>query len=216
MAHRVLLIDDHTLFRKGVAQLIQMDSSFEVVGAAASGPEGVEIAIRARPDIVLIDLDMPEVSGIETLGLLREAGVDARFVVLTVSDSERDVAAALRAGAHGYLLKDMEPEDLCGSLLKALSGAAVLSDAVVGSVVNTFSRGESAESGPVRNAELTAREDEILSLLADGLNNKAIAKALGISDGTVKVHVKHLLTKLGLHSRLEAAKWKHDQMLQRK
>ena len=216
MTHTVLLIDDHTLFRKGVAQLIQMDPTFNVVGEAASGPEGVEIAVREKPDIVLIDLDMPGVSGIETLGLMKDAGVDARFVMLTVSDHERDVTAALRAGAHGYLLKDMEPEDLCGSLRKALSGVAVLSEAVVGSMVNTISRGESSGPAQSENVELTTREQEILNLLAEGLNNKAIARSLGISDGTVKVHVKHLLNKLRLHSRLEAAKWRHDQLWGRK
>jgi two-component system, NarL family, nitrate/nitrite response regulator NarL len=205
--HSVLLIDDHALFRKGVAQLIQMNSSFCIAGEAASGRAGVEMAIRLKPEIVLIDLNMPEVSGIETLQLMRDAGVSARFIMLTVSDHERDVVAALRAGAHGYLLKDMDPEDLCTTLQKSLTGAAVLSDAVTGSLVQALSGGQRM---PPVESDLTAREVEVLDYLVEGMCNKVIARKLGISVGTVKVHVKHVLRKLDLHSRLEAVVWRHE------
>ena len=135
----ILLIDDHALFRRGVAQLIEMDPAFTVVGEASSGPEGVEMAMRLTPDVILVDLNMPQVSGIETLELMRKAGVRSHVIMLTVSDSERDVVAALRAGAQGYLLKDMNPEDLCPSLKKALAGKPVLSEAVTGSLVHAVS-----------------------------------------------------------------------------
>lgn len=204
----VLLIDDHALFRKGVAQLIQMDPAFKIAGEASSGRAGVEMAVRLKPDVVLIDLNMPEVTGIETLGLMREAGVDARFIMLTVSDNERDVVAALRAGAHGYLLKDMDPEDLCASLQKVLKGTAVLSEAVTGSLVHALSGGLRM---PASQTDLTARELEVFDYLVAGLCNKAIARKLDISVGTVKVHVKHVLRKLDLHSRLEAVVWRHEQ-----
>jgi two-component system nitrate/nitrite response regulator NarL len=203
----VLLIDDHALFRRGVAQLIEMDPEFTVVGEASSGPEGVEMAVRLTPDVILVDLNMPQVSGIATLELMRQAGVNSRIVMLTVSDSERDVVAALRAGAQGYLLKDMNPEDLCPSLKKVLSGKPALSEAVTGSLVHALSAGQRM---PVDPGGLTARELEVLDYLVAGLSNKAIARKLDISVGTVKVHVKHMLHKLDLHSRLEAVVWRHE------
>ncbi|CDY78587.1 Nitrate/nitrite response regulator protein [Caballeronia glathei] len=203
----ILLIDDHALFRRGVAQLIEMDPAFTVVGEASSGPEGVEMAMRLTPDVILVDLNMPQVSGIETLELMRKAGVRSHVIMLTVSDSERDVVAALRAGAQGYLLKDMNPEDLCPSLKKALAGKPVLSEAVTGSLVHAVSAGQPI---PAAQTDLTARELEVLDYLVAGLCNKAIARKLDISVGTVKVHVKHMLHKLNLHSRLEAVVWRHE------
>jgi len=203
----ILLIDDHALFRRGVAQLIEMDPAFTVVGEASSGPEGVEMAMRLTPDVILVDLNMPQVSGIETLELMRKAGVRSHVIMLTVSDSERDVVAALRAGAQGYLLKDMNPEDLCPSLKKALAGKPVLSEAVTGSLVHAVSAGQPI---PAAQTDLTARELEVLDYLVAGLCNKAIARKLDISVGTVKVHVKHVLRKLDLHSRLEAVLWQQE------
>jgi two-component system, NarL family, nitrate/nitrite response regulator NarL len=206
-SHTVLIVDDHALFRKGIAQLIEMESGFRVVGEVGSGLAGVEMAERLKPDVVLVDLNMPGMNGIDTLTMLRERGVEARFIMLTVSDNQRDVVAALRAGAHGYLLKDMEPDDLCVSLKKALSGAAVLSEAVTGSLIEAVATGQPM---PATEANLTAREVEVLDFLAEGMCNKTIARQLGISVGTVKVHVKHVLYKLNLHSRLEAVVWRHQ------
>jgi two-component system, NarL family, nitrate/nitrite response regulator NarL len=203
----VLLVDDHALFRRGVAQLIQMNAGFRVVGEAGSGREGAEMALELEPDVILVDLNMPEMSGVETIALMREQGVEARFVMLTVSDNERDVVAALRAGAHGYLLKDMEPEELCLNLQKVLRGTAVLSEAVTGNLVHALSGGQSLY---VSETLLSAREQEVLDYLVEGLCNKAIARKLDISVGTVKVHVKHLLHKLDLHSRLEAVVWHRE------
>lgn len=203
----VLLVDDHALFRRGVAQLIQMNPAFRVVGEAGSGREGVEMALELDPDVMLVDLNMPEMSGVETIAALRDQGVRARFVMLTVSDSERDVVAALRAGAHGYLLKDMEPEELCVNLQKVLKGTAVLSEAATGNLVQALS---GSQSFCASETLLSAREQEVLDYLVEGLCNKAIARELDISVGTVKVHVKHLLHKLDLHSRLEAVVWHRE------
>jgi len=195
----VLLIDDHALFRKGVAQLIQMNPAFRVVGEASSGRVGVDLAVRLKPDVVLIDLNMPEMNGIETLEMMREHGVDARFLMLTVSDNERDVVAALRAGA-------------CLNLQKALQGTAVLSEAVTGKLFHALSAGQPL---PANQSNLSAREQEVLDFLVEGMCNKEIARKLDISVGTVKVHVKHLLHKLDLHSRVEAVVWHHEHLARR-
>ncbi|CAM2170653.1 DNA-binding transcriptional dual regulator NarL [Paraburkholderia sacchari] len=208
----VLLVDDHALFRRGVAQLIEMNPAFRVVGEAGSGREGVAMALELEPDVMLVDLNMPEMSGIETIALLRDQGVKARLVMLTVSDNERDVVAALRAGAHGYLLKDMEPEELCANLEKVLKGTAVLSEAATGNLVQALSGSQSFRASETL---LSAREQEVLDYLVEGLCNKAIARKLDISVGTVKVHVKHLLHKLDLHSRLEAVVWHREHVARR-
>ncbi len=205
--HTVLIIDDHALFRRGMVQLIDMDTDFRVVGEAASGPAGVEMAERLQPDLILLDLNMPGMNGIETLTLLRERNVGARLIVLTVSDNQRDVVTALRAGAHGYLLKDMEPEDLWENLKRAMKGVSVLSEAITGTLIQAVATNQHV---PTVETDLTARESEVLGFIAEGMCNKTIARELGISVGTVKVHVKHVLHKLNLHSRLEAVVWHHQ------
>ncbi|MEM5327999.1 response regulator [Paraburkholderia sp. JHI2823] len=156
----VLLIDDHALFRRGVSQFIQMNPDFHVVGEAASGREGVVLALDLKPDVILIDLNMPEMNGVETIALLRENGVDPRYIVLTVSDNERDAVAALRAGAHGYLLKDMEPEELCLNLRKVLKGTAVPGESVTGNLFQALSGGQPLHSS---ETDLSAREQEVLA-----------------------------------------------------
>jgi two-component system nitrate/nitrite response regulator NarL len=205
---KVLLIDDHALFRKGVGQIISADPAFEVVGEAASGQEGLDLAEKLMPDMVLIDLNMKGMNGLETLRRFKASSLKARFVVLTVSDAEDDLLEALRAGADGYLLKDMEPEDLCASLLKATTGVTVLQDRLTEVLKNALL--EPVVKTAANDAALTEREHEILECLADGMNNKTIARKLGISDTTVKVHIKNLLRKLNLTSRLEAAVWRHQ------
>ncbi|MPS49366.1 two-component system response regulator NarL [Methylobacillus sp.] len=209
---KVFLIDDHALFRKGVGQMIAADPLFEVVGEASSGLEGLERAPALAPDIVLIDLNMKGVDGLETLRRFKAGSLRARFVVLTVSDAEDDLLEALRAGADGYLLKDMEPEQLCDSLKKIAEGVTVIQDRLT-EVLRQALQEQGSKPGPATpdQVSLTDREQEILQCLADGLSNKAIARKLGISDTTVKVHVKHLLSKLRLTSRLEAAVWAHRQ-----
>lgn len=211
--HEVLVIDDHALFRRGLAQLIAMDDEFTVVGEAASGAEGIDLALRMRPNVILIDLNMPDMNGIETIQALKARNVDSRFVVLTVSDDERDALSALCAGAHGYLLKEMEPEDLCASLKRVARGSCVLDEVVTTRMLQGVATQQRHQQASL--ADLTPRETRVLEFLADGLSNKTIARELGISVGTVKVHVKHVLAKLGLHSRLEAVVWRHEQLKSR-
>jgi two-component system nitrate/nitrite response regulator NarL len=205
---RVLLIDDHALVRKGIEELLQ-SRGIQVVAAVSSGEEGVRRARELVADIILLDIKMPGMSGIETLKSLRASGVRTPVVMLTMSREDADLSAALRGGAQGYLLKDIEPEELVPALEAALRGDNVVAPEMVG----TLARLVQSTAGPEPEArratapfsELTPRELEILEHVADGLSNKMIARALEISDGTVKLHVKGILRKLGMHSRVEAA-----------
>ena len=207
----VIVIDDHPLFRKGVSQLIGMDAQLKLVGEASSGEEGVELARSATPDLILLDLNMKGMSGIDTLLALREAGLDARVVMLTVSDNGDDLIAAIRSGADGYLLKDMEPEELLARIKDALFGRMVISDSLNGLLAQAL-REETVAAGR-STAGLTERERAILACLAGGMSNKLIARELSIAEGTVKVHVKNLLKKLNFRSRVEAAVWAVEQGL---
>ena len=201
----VLVIDDHPLMRKGILQLIALEGSLRVVGEAGDGRQGLELARQLQPGLILLDLNMRGLSGLDTLKALKATDPDVRVVVLTVSDHEDDVVAALRAGADGYLLKDMEPEEVLDGLKAAAQGRMALSEQVTEILANAL-RHES-QPKPADSAKLTEREREILSLIAVGHSNKLIARELKITEGTVKVHVKHLLQKLGLASRVEAAIW---------
>lgn len=201
----LVVIDDHPLFRKGVADLIAMAPELRLLGEAGDGESGVRLALATRPDLVLLDLNMKGLNGIQTLERLRQSDLDARILMLTVSDSEEDVVGALRAGADGYLLKDMEPEEILANLLAAGRGQLVISPRLT----ELIARALRAESQPVQPhaAGLTPREWQVLHLIAEGISNKLIARELGLSLGTVKVHVKHILKKLRLKSRVEAAIW---------
>lgn len=203
--HRLLIIDDHPLFRRGVAQLVSTEPEFDVVGEASGGHEGIEMARRLEPDMILLDLNMKDMNGIEVLKVLKGSGLDSRIVMLTVSDQADDLVAALRAGADGYLLKETEPENLLVKLKEAAEGQVTLSEGLASQLAHSLR----ADSGPKPpdQAGLTEQENRILELISAGLSNKAVARELNISDGTVKVHVKHLLKKLNLRSRLEAAVW---------
>lgn len=202
MSILILLIDDHPLFRKGVAQLVRADDELELAGEASDGVSGLALAAETDPDLILIDLNMKSVNGIETLRRLKAAGVRGRCVMLTVSDDERDVLDAMKAGADGYLLKDMEPEELCQRIKQSVAGTMVLDGSVAGLLAHALNAPPAAT-----HTDLTEREREILGLLSDGRSNKEIARVLGISDATVKVHIKHVLSKLNMKSRLEAAVW---------
>lgn len=201
----VLLIDDHPLLRKGVKQLIDLEEDLTVVAEASNAEAGVREAVEHAPDLILLDLNMPEINGLETLKMLREADVSSRIVVFTVSDNEEDVVAALRAGADGYLLKDMEPEELLANLHQAAMGKMVISDRLTALLAQALQSGRTAKSSDINS--LTPRERQIIKLIAAGLPNKLIARKLSITEGTVKVHVKHLLKKLHLRSRVEVAVW---------
>jgi two-component system nitrate/nitrite response regulator NarL len=202
---RVLLVDDHPLFRRGVAQLIASQPDFEVVGEAASSDEGVSMAASLKPDLVLMDLEMRDSSGLDALKQIKGSGMDTQVIMLTVSDAEQDFVRAVRAGAEGYLLKDSEPEEILDKLRQAARGEAVFTEPLMGLLVGAMRGG--TPTPPTTDECLTARERQILQLIAAGKSNKHIARELNISDGTVKVHVKNLLRKLNLQSRLEAAVW---------
>ncbi len=204
----ILIIDDHPLLRRGISNLVSMDQSFQVVAEASNGTEGLELALSLKPDIILLDLNMEVMDGLQTLKALKATELDSRIVILTVSDNEKDVVATLRAGADGYLLKDMEPEDMLARLHQVVNGQIILSDKVSELVV----RGLHSESR--ETVSLTRREEEILALIAKGMSNKLIARELDIVESTVKVHVKHLLRKLKLRNRLEAAIWMIEQRSQ--
>jgi two-component system nitrate/nitrite response regulator NarL len=202
----IITIDDHPLFRKGLADLIDMDDSLLLVGEAASGEEGLELALQYMPDLILLDINMKTMSGLETLRAIKAHDIDSRVLMLTVSDSEEDVIDAIRCGADGYLLKDMEPEDTLAGIRAAAEGRLVVSERLTGLLAEAL-RAEAKAPGSADDAGLTTRETEILKLIAKGLSNKHIARDLFISPATVKVHVKNLLKKLHLNSRVEAAVW---------
>lgn len=201
----ILIVDDHPLFRKGVIQLIQAVPEFNFVGEAASGREGIELARRLQPDMILLDLNMKDMTGIDVLRTLKDEGSDSRIIMLTVSDQADDLMAALQAGADGYLLKDMEPEDLVQQLVEAARGKITISERLTQMLVASL-REKGRPASPAE-AGLTEQENRILEHLIAGKSNKLIARELGIAEGTVKVHVKHVLKKLHLRSRVEAAVW---------
>ncbi|MBT9567546.1 MAG: two-component system response regulator NarL [Thiobacillus sp.] len=201
----ILIVDDHPLFRKGVIQLIQAEPAFRFVGEAASGKEGLQLAHALQPDMILLDLNMKDINGIEVLKTLKEADLDARIVMLTVSDQAEDLMDALQAGADGYLLKDMEPEDLMQQLGEAARGKITISETLTQLLMTSLRDKHRPTS--LNEAGLTEQEGRILEHLIDGKSNKLIARDLGIAEGTVKVHVKHVLKKLNLRSRVEAAVW---------
>ncbi|MBV1919363.1 MAG: two-component system response regulator NarL [Pseudomonadales bacterium] len=202
---QILVIDDHPLLRKGVLQLIDMDDELSAVGEASNGADGVELAKNLDPDLILLDLNMRGMDGIATLKALREEGVVSRIVIYSVSDNDEDVVEAMKAGADGYLLKDMEPEDLLERLKQAAIGKMVVSENLTEILASALRTKPKTDTIDLNN--LTGREKQILKLIASGLSNKMIAKKLDIAEGTVKVHVKRVLKKLQLRSRVEAAVW---------
>lgn len=204
MSLRILVIDDHTLFRVGLQGLLE-HRGIEVIAAVGDGQEGLALAEQLRPDVVLLDMRMPGMDGLGVLRHLRQSGLKMPIAMLTTSSNEQDLVEALRSGAQGYLIKDMEPDDLVLALRDIVAGKTVVAPDLA-PVLAKVVQGESVTArDPSPFSELTPREGEILGLLAEGQSNKAIARNLGISDGTVKLHVKAILRKLGVHSRVEAA-----------
>lgn len=202
---RVIVIDDHTLFREGLEGLLTR-RDIDVVASVGDGEQGIQLAKELKPDIILLDMRMPDINGLGVLAKLNETDLDMPISMLTTSTEERDLVEALQNGAKGYLLKDMEPDSLVVALRDIVNGktvvaptlAPILAKVVQGNVPNSNDKASPFE-------ELTPRETEILGLLAEGQSNKVIARNLGISDGTVKLHVKAILRKLNVHSRVEAA-----------
>ncbi len=205
MSLKIVLIDDHTLFRVGLEGLLA-SRGIEIAASVDNGVDCVNLVNEIQPDVVLLDMRMPDISGIGVLKKLREHKLDMPIVMLTTSTEETDLVESLRAGAQGYLLKDMEPDALVIALRDIVAGKTVVAPdlaPVLARAVQGKDDGTPEISGPFD--ELTPRETEILGLLAEGQSNKAIARNLGISDGTVKLHVKAILRKLEVHSRVEAA-----------
>ena len=204
MSLRVLLVDDHTLFRVGLEGLLDL-RDIEVVASVGNGHEGLDLAKELDPDVVLLDMRMPEMDGIAVLRKLRSNGFKNPIVMLTTSSDEADLVDSLRNGAQGYLLKDMDPDALVLALRDIMDGKTVVAPDLTAVLAKVIQGDEATAVKPGPFSELTPREKEILSLLAEGQSNKVIARNLGISDGTVKLHVKAILRKLGVHSRVEAA-----------
>ncbi|AUG07073.1 response regulator [Pseudomonas sp. S09G 359] len=204
----LLLIDDHPLFRKGLAQLFGASDDFEVVGQAASGREGINLAVSLTPQQVLLDLHMPGLSGLQVLDELRQLRLDCQVVVLTASMDRDELLSALRLGASGYVLKETEPDALLAYMRNCHKGAIVLDSTLIALLADQAEPAHHSEAPG--NDNLTEREGQTLALIAAGMSNKQIGRELGISDGTVKIYVRSLLQKLGLHSRLELAAWVHS------
>jgi len=199
----VVIADDHRLMREGTAALLRADPRIEVVGMASNGREALVLADSRAPDVVLLDLEMPVLGGIEACATIRGRHPGIEVLILTVSENEPDVWAALRMGAAGYLLKDMPPAELIEAVLDAGRGEPHIAQRMAGRMLREFSGGTRTAGDPL--VELSPREREVLALLADGMRNREIAERLVVSEATVKTHVRHVLEKLRLRNRSEAA-----------
>lgn len=197
---RLMVVDDHVLFRRGLIGLLSDMAEFEVVGEAGSGEEALRAITKAGPDIVLLDINMPGLSGVETLRAMREAGLETRVLMLTVSQDENDLVGAIMAGASGYLLKNVEPEMLRRTLLEVAQGKSVLSPEITAQVFKVMRRASSAPSQEL----VSGRELDVLHCLARGLTTTQIASELYISENTVKTHIRHILEKMEVNNRAEA------------
>jgi NarL family two-component system response regulator LiaR len=206
---RVLIADDHAVVRQGLRTFLDLQDDFEVVGEAADGGEAVDQAARLAPDVVLMDLAMPGTDGVTAIRALRERVPDARAIALTSYSDDERVFGAVRAGAAGYLLKDTDPAELVAGIRTVAAGQGLLSPPVAARLLEEMARGGTA--GP-EAADLTPREREVLILIARGRSNKRIALELGVAEKTVKTHVGHVLAKLGVSDRTQAALWavRHD------
>jgi DNA-binding NarL/FixJ family response regulator len=207
-----MIVDDHALFRRGLEMVLADEPDIELVGQASDGAEAVEKAGESLPDIVLMDIRMPRSSGIEACRALKELVPSAKIVILTISDEEEDLFEAIRAGASGYLLKDIPLDEVAGTVRAVDGGQSLINPSMAGKLLIEFAalarRESGAEQGePVQRVpapKLTDREMQVLKLIARGMNNRDIAKELFISENTVKNHVRNILEKLQIHSRMEA------------
>ena len=202
---RILLVDDHSLFRSGIKSLLESQDGFEVVGEASDGLDGVKRAKQLKPDVVLLDLHMPGTSGLDALQMLTEDVPDTEVLMLTVSEDAQDLMQALRSGARGYLLKNIEIEFLIDSIRRAVKGESVMSPQMSAALVEAV-REPIIEKEPEKDIiKLTPRESEIIIMLAQGESNKSIARTLDLAESTVKIHVQGILRKLKITSRVQAA-----------
>ncbi|MCB5168084.1 response regulator transcription factor [Streptomyces bambusae] len=200
---RVLLVDDHQVVRRGLRTFLEVQDDIEVVGEAADGEAGIAATEELRPDVVLMDIKMPGTDGIEALRRLRELANPARVLIVTSFTEQRTVVPALRAGAAGYVYKDIDPDALAGAIRSVHAGHVLLQPEVAEALLSQ----EEQAPAPGRSSTLTEREREVLGLIADGRSNREIARALVLSEKTVKTHVSNILMKLDLADRTQAALW---------
>ena len=198
---RVVLIDDHGLCRRGLAELLEHRAGIRVVGATGEPEAALRLLHELKPDLLIMDLRMPAMHGFSLLKRIREENIETPAVILTMCDSHEDLANAMRAGVRGYLLKDMDPDDVVDAIRRAVRGELVVAPAMATKLTHLLG----AQGGRAEGRALTERELEILGYIAKGMSNKSIAKELNISHDTVKLHVRHILAKLNLSSRVEAA-----------
>lgn len=196
---RIIVVDDHALFRRGLVSLLSEMQDFQVVGEAANGKEALQIIADLRPDVVLLDVNMPEMGGVATLSAMRKANLDSQVLMLTISQHEEDLIGSIRAGASGYLLKNAEPETLRNTIFDVVAGRSVLAPEITDQVFRMVRSGQVGSSGI-----LSDREIEVLQSLAQGFTTAQTASELVISDNTVKTHVRHILQKLEVGNRAEA------------
>jgi DNA-binding NarL/FixJ family response regulator len=203
---RVLLVDDHALFRRGIASIVAAERGFQVVGEAANGLEALDRARELMPDVILMDIFMPGANGLEATRWIKEALPYVKIVMLTVSEEDQNLFEAIKSGAQGYLLKKIEPQELFAMLKGVIQGDAPISRAMAGKILGEFARqARRAAATPLPGADLSPREKEVLELVTQGKSNKEIAAALAIAENTVKNHLKNILEKLHLENRVQAA-----------
>ncbi len=202
---RLLVVDDHALFRRALANLLGNEPGFEVVGEAGDGAEAVSKAQALRPDLILMDIHMPGTDGLQATRHIVSALPATRVVILTVSEEDRDLFEAIKSGAHGYLLKTVEPEGLCALLRGVFRGEAPVSRTTAAKILKQFARPEASAPAAAGREDLTGREKEVLAHVAAGLTNKEIGSKLAIAENTVKNHLKSILSKLHLDNRVQAA-----------
>ena len=212
---KILIVDDHTLFRKGLISLLQQQMGIEVVGAAKDGEEGCQLAQTLKPDVILMDVKMPHGDGIQATQTIHEILPESRIIMLTVSEEDEDLFSAIKAGARGYLVKNVEPEQLIKAIHLVARGEAVIPHAMASKLLTEFGRIAKRIDHPQESnvKRLTARERETLLQLAKGGTNKEIANALCISEHTVKIHLKNILKKLHMNNRIQAAIYAYQQGL---
>jgi two-component system NarL family response regulator len=201
---RVLVVDDQELFRRGLIMLLSGDSDIEVVGEAADGITATDLAVTTAPDVILLDVRMPRRTGVEACRAIKEAVPSAKIIMLTVSDEEADLYESVKNGASGYLLKDSSIEEVAQAVRVVNEGQSLISPSMAVKLIDEFKQMSKPEREQGPALKLTERELEVLRLVAKGLNNREVAKELFISENTVKNHVRNILEKLQLHSRMEA------------
>jgi two-component system NarL family response regulator len=201
---RVLVVDDQELFRRGLIMLLSGDTDIEVVGEAADGVTATDLAVKTAPDVILLDVRMPRRTGVEACRAIKEAVPSAKIIMLTVSDEEADLYESVKNGASGYLLKDSSIEEVAQAIRVVNEGQSLISPSMAVKLIDEFKQMSKPEREQGPALRLTERELEVLRLVAKGLNNREVAKELFISENTVKNHVRNILEKLQLHSRMEA------------